>query len=336
MTGTRRLKASKSSRLTAWPARRDIAIRCTTALVLQPMAIAQAMPFSKLARVSIFAGVRSSHTISTMRRPQSALMRMWLASAAGMLEAPGKLQAHRLGNAHHGGGRSHGHAGAMAAGDAGLHLGPGLLAQPAGAALVPVLEGVGTGAQHLALPVAAQHGAGRQVDEGNVHAQRAHHKAGRGLVAASHQHRPVYRVAAQQLFRFHREEVAVEHGGGLDHAFRKRNGRELERESTRLQHAALDVFHALLEVRVALVGVAPGVDDGDDRLAHPVGVAVAHLQHARAMAEGAEVVGREPAGAAKGFVGAFHQGCLQGALHHECRFAYRNPRIKTLIYQLGQ
>ena len=37
------------------------------ALVLQPIAIAQAMPFSKFTRVSIFAGVRSSQTISTMR-----------------------------------------------------------------------------------------------------------------------------------------------------------------------------------------------------------------------------------------------------------------------------
>ena len=39
----------------------------------------------------IFFGVRSSHTISTMRRPVSALMRMWLASAAGIDEAPGRV-----------------------------------------------------------------------------------------------------------------------------------------------------------------------------------------------------------------------------------------------------
>src|SRR2546427_11263485 len=35
--------------------------------------------------------------------------------------------------------------------------------------------------------------------------------------------------------------------------------------SARLQHAALDVFHALPEVGMALVGIAPGVDDGDHR-----------------------------------------------------------------------
>ena len=56
------------------------------------MAMAQAMPFSKCARVSMRAGVRSSHTICTMRRPHSALMRMWLASAAGMDEAPGSAR----------------------------------------------------------------------------------------------------------------------------------------------------------------------------------------------------------------------------------------------------
>src|SRR5256885_10524383 len=50
------------------------------------------MPFSKCARVSMRAGVRSSHTICTMRRPQSVLMRMWVASAAGMDEAPGSAR----------------------------------------------------------------------------------------------------------------------------------------------------------------------------------------------------------------------------------------------------
>ena len=59
------------------------------ALVEHPMAMATAMPFSKLARLSMRAGVRSSHTMSTMRRPQAAAMRGWLASGAGMLEAPG-------------------------------------------------------------------------------------------------------------------------------------------------------------------------------------------------------------------------------------------------------
>ncbi len=61
------------------------------ALVEQPIAIATVMAFSKAFRLWIFCGVRSSHTISTMRRPHSELMRMWPASAAGIDDAPGKV-----------------------------------------------------------------------------------------------------------------------------------------------------------------------------------------------------------------------------------------------------
>jgi hypothetical protein len=61
------------------------------AFVEQPIAIATAMPFSKLARVRIDAGVSSSQTICTMRCPHCALMRMWFASAAGMADAPGSV-----------------------------------------------------------------------------------------------------------------------------------------------------------------------------------------------------------------------------------------------------
>jgi hypothetical protein len=75
-TGTTRLAASKSSSPISWPARRAWAIRWMMAFVEQPMAIATAMPLRKAFRVSICLGVRSSQTISTMRRPHSELMRM--------------------------------------------------------------------------------------------------------------------------------------------------------------------------------------------------------------------------------------------------------------------
>ncbi len=211
----------------------------------------------------------------------------------------GQRHADSLGNAHHRGRGAHRHAGTVAAGDAGFHLTPRLVTQAAGAAFVPVLEGVRTRAQHLAAPVAAQHRACGQEDAGDAHRKRTHQQARRGLVAAPHQHRAIHRVAAQQLFGFHRKEVAIEHGGGLDHAFRKRNRRQLQREPTGLQNPALHVFHTLLEVHVALIGVTPGIDDGDDRLAHPVGVRIAHLQHTRAVAKGAKVVRGKPAGAAE-------------------------------------
>ena len=60
------------------------------ALVEQPTAIATVMALRKASRVRIFLGVRSSHTMSTMRRPLSEAMRIWLASAAGMEDAPGR------------------------------------------------------------------------------------------------------------------------------------------------------------------------------------------------------------------------------------------------------
>ncbi|MNS64284.1 hypothetical protein D3C72_974050 [compost metagenome] len=55
------------------------------------MAMATTMAFRYAARVWMRAGVRSSQTISTMRRPDSEAMRIWLASAAGMDDAPGRL-----------------------------------------------------------------------------------------------------------------------------------------------------------------------------------------------------------------------------------------------------
>ena len=66
-----------------------MAIRWMIALVEQPIAIATAIAFSKASRVWIFCGVRSSHTISTMRRPDSEARRIWPASAAGMELPPG-------------------------------------------------------------------------------------------------------------------------------------------------------------------------------------------------------------------------------------------------------
>ena len=60
------------------------------ALVEQPIAIATLIAFSKLARVRMSEGFRSSQTICTMRRPQAALIRSCSASGAGIEEAPGR------------------------------------------------------------------------------------------------------------------------------------------------------------------------------------------------------------------------------------------------------
>src|SRR5690554_731561 len=101
-------------------------------------------------------------------------------------------------------------------------------------------------------------------------------------------------MRAQQLLRLHREEVAIEHGCRLDERLRERDGRQLERKSARLQHAALHILGPRPQVRVALIDVAPRVDDRDDGAAAPVHRVVAHLTKARAVAEGPQVLHPQP------------------------------------------
>jgi O-succinylhomoserine sulfhydrylase len=59
-------------------------------LDLRCRAMATTAALRQAASVTILAGVRSSQTISTMRRPQAEPMRLWLESTAGIDEAPGR------------------------------------------------------------------------------------------------------------------------------------------------------------------------------------------------------------------------------------------------------
>ncbi len=135
--------------------------------------------------------------------------------------------------------------------------------------------------------------AGRFIDD------RAHDQRRRGLVAAAHQHAAVDRIGAQQLLGLHRQQVAVEHRRRLLERLGQRDRRHLDREAAGLPDAALDLLGALLEVRVAGVDVAPGVDDRDHRLAGVVAAVIAHLRGARAVAERAHVLHAVPAVAAQ-------------------------------------
>ena len=172
--------------------------------------------------------------------------------------------------------------------------------------------------------VAAQHRACGQIDGWEVHAGGAKQKAGRGLVAAAHQHDAIDGMAAQQFFRVHRQHVAIEHRCRFQQRFRQRQRRQLHRKAACHQHAALDVVDPALEVHVAGLRVRPGVEDCDDRRALPLLRCITHLHRPRAMAEGAQIVGGEPACAAElvGFllahdcVGAHSGG---GVAHGVCR-----------------
>ena len=234
-----------------------------------------------------------------MRRPALRAHARMIAVGGRDRRGARQRQAERFGDRHHGRRRAHHHAGAERAGDAALDLVPFLVGDVAGALLGPVFPHVRAGAEIFALPIAAQHRAGRHVDRRDAHADGAHDQAGRGLVAAAHQHGAVDRMAAQQLLGLHRQHVAIEHGGRLDEGFGERDRRQLDREAAGLQHAALHVLGALAQMRVAGIDLAPGVDDADDRLAGPILGVIADLAQPRAVAERAHVVRPEPAMAAQ-------------------------------------
>jgi len=65
---------------------------CTTAFVEPPSARIAVIALSTAAAVAMSRGFRSSHTMSTMRRPVSAASRACRESAAGIDEAPGNVK----------------------------------------------------------------------------------------------------------------------------------------------------------------------------------------------------------------------------------------------------
>ncbi len=208
-------------------------------------------------------------------------------------------QAQRIHDRGHGRCRAHGIAGAGRAGGNALDVHHFRFVHLAGAIVVPVLAGMGAGAHRRAAIPAVEHRAGGTDNDRQVHADGAHHHAGRGLVAAAEQHGAIHRMLAQQLFRLHRQEIAIEHGGRLDHHFAERQRRQFHRETSGAKNAALDGLRPLAQMRMARAEIAPGVDDGDHRPAHELVAAHPHLLHPLPMREGAHGVGGKPARAAK-------------------------------------
>ena len=102
-------------------------------------------------------------------------------------------------------------------------------------------------------------------------------------------------MTAQQLFDIHRQQVAIQHGGGLDVLFGQRLRRQLKRKPTRLQHTALHVFHTLLKMTVARIDIRPSINNANDWFTGPVFGAIAHLHGARTMAKRAQIIGGKPA-----------------------------------------
>ncbi|MCY1303093.1 hypothetical protein D9M70_527850 [compost metagenome] len=183
----------------------------------------------------------------------------------------------------------------MATRDPAFDILPIAIADVAGAALVPVLPGIGSRAQDLALPVTPKHRPGRDVDSRQSSAGSPHQQSRGGFVTTAHEHHPINRMGPNQFLRVHRQHVAIEHGGGFYEVLRQRNCRQLNGEPTCLQDATLDILDSGLEMSVARVDVRPRVEDGNDRFASPISRRVPHLHDSGAMSKPTQVVRRKPA-----------------------------------------
>ena len=307
MNGVRRDSSSNRSRSSDAPARPAIATRWMIALVDPPSAIAAVTAFSNAAVVMMSRGFRSSHTISTMRRPAADAMRGCAESAAGIDEAPGSVMP-------------------SASTVAAIVDAVPIVMQVPNERAMP--SSISRQAQSSSRPARFS----SQYFQASVPDPRIWPRqlprsigpagtkiAGRfalvapmtsaGTVLSQPPSRidAVGRIGAQRFFRVHREQVAVEHRARLHEGLAEREQRDLHGEAARLPDAALDVLGAQAEMRVARVGVAPGIQDRDDRLAGDVLRAEPGLLRARAMTERSEIVAAEPA------VAAQIRGCLHAA-----------------------
>src|SRR5699024_10707001 len=98
----------------------------------------------------------------------------------------------------------------------------------------------------------------------------------------------------QQFFGLHGQEVTIEHRRRLLEVLRQSDRRQLEREATRLEDTAFDLFYSLREVAVTRTDVIVGIDNADDRLADEVLFRVPELLNSRPMPERSQIVDAEP------------------------------------------
>ena len=144
-----------------------------------------------------------------------------------------------------------------------------------------------------------EHGPRWTENGGDVHADGAHHRARRGFVAASQQHRTVTRQASQQLFHLHGQKVSIQHGGWFHHDLAQAHGGELNRVAACHQDALFDTFCTLAQVGVTRRKIAPSVDDGDDGPLHHVLATYTLLLHALTMRKATHAIVGKPATGAK-------------------------------------
>ena len=144
----------------------------------------------------------------------------------------------------------------------------GLGADRAGFVFGGIAAAIGAGAEDLALVMPVEHGTAADHDSRQVGAGGAHERGGRGLVAVGEQDDAGQRIAADHLLGVHRRQVAAEHGSRAEVDLAQRDGGEFEREAAGLGDAAFDRFADGAQVAVAVVELAVGVADADERAGH--------------------------------------------------------------------
>ena len=200
-----------------------------------------------------------------------------------------------LADGRHRRGGAHRHAGAGRAGDSLFDLPEGAVIKAARLSLGPIFPDVGPTAEPHVAVAAGEHRTGGQEDAGEIGRNRPEQKPRHRLVAATHQHGTIDGVRPQHLLRFKSQQIAIEHRRRLHKHFRQAEHRNLNRKPTRLPDAALHFLGPLAEVGMALVEIAPGVEDRDHRLPLRVLGGIAHLPQPTAMAKAAKIVRGKPA-----------------------------------------
>ena len=157
----------------------------------------------------------------------------------------------------------------------------------AGAIARPEAPAIGAGAEPLAAVAAGHHRPGHQHDRRPAGRDRAHELRRHGLVAAAHQHDRVHRLRADHLLGVDRHQVAVFQAGRAEENLAERNGRELDRQRARRQHAAFHRLQQFRKMAVTIVEARRRVGDADHRLSQH------RARIAHGLREGAAQIERE-------------------------------------------
>ena len=171
----------------------------------------------------------------------------------------------RLGDARHGRGGAHHHAGADGGRKPAVDGFDFNVVNFAGAIFSPQPPAIRARPQHLALVMPDHHRPDRNDDGRQIGTDRGHDLRRQGLVApADHDHR-VHGLRADHLLGIHRHQVAKVHRGWMRKTFGDRDGRKHHRHGAGQHHAALHRLDDLRNVAVTGIVVAVGIGDADDR-----------------------------------------------------------------------